>query len=481
MKSISKLLFIAGWAVTIILADKAVAQDYNKEIYAARRQKLMEKITSGIIIVKNSDPQLKSNDEDYSPYRVNSDFYYLTGYEDPEAALILLPEAKKKFILFVKPRNAMSSQWYGDVPGIEGAMKTYGADTAFAYNDFGFKLWGYLRSEKIIYYDFFNKQINDIVYPTFTGAKRGGETQLINISPIVHEMRLIKSDEEIRLIRKAVDIACEAHSEAIKAIKPGVYEYEIGAIVSYIFEKNGSSGKAFAPIVAAGKNATIFHYSTLRGQAKSGELMMMDLGTEYSNYSSDVTRVLPVNGKFSTEQKEIYEIVLAMQESLFASMKTGANLSECYGKAEEIAKEGLFKYGLITDKNTKWQHFLYFFPGVGHPIGLDVHDVGAPNSDRLILKPGMVYAIEPLIYIGENLVDNFRIMASRYYGIKENEVDAFLKTTKQAFEKYKGVAARVEDDVLITETGNEVLSAKLPRTIKELEKLMTEKSRFIAK
>jgi len=237
MKKVLGFLMGISVAIPSLFINTTIAQDFNKEIYANRRQKLLENIKTGIVVMKNSDEQHKSNDENYFPYKVNCDFYYLTGYEDPEAAFILLPEGKKKFIMFVKPKNAISSQWFGDVPGIEGAMKTYGADTAFIYSDFERILRGNLYSSEKMYYDFYNKQLQEIIEPLLLKTRGYGPKEIVNVSPIVHEMRLIKDSEEIKLIRKAVDITCDAHLEAFKAIEPGMYEYEIEAVFSYIFKK----------------------------------------------------------------------------------------------------------------------------------------------------------------------------------------------------------------------------------------------------
>lgn len=470
MKKIVKSFFIAG-VFLFYLSSLLPAQDFNKDLYAGRRQKLMETIKAGLVFIRNSEEQRKSNDEFYFPYKVNCDFYYLTGYNDPEAAMILNPQGKKKFILFVKPKNGMSSKWFGDVPGIDGAMKSYGADTAFAFNELEKVLPGLIYGSEKIYYDYNNEQIQKIVEPILNRFGEVGPKEIANISPIIHEMRLIKDEEEIKLLRKAVDITCDAHLEAIKSIKPGMYEYEIGAIFSFVFERNGALSKGFAPIIASGPNATIYHYSKQNRQTKNGELIMMDMGAEYLDYTADVTRVVPVNGRYTPEQKELYDVVLSMLEAVISNMKTGNSLSDCIRKSEEVALDGLFKLGLITDRQTIWQHQLYYFPYICHSIGLDIHDVG--QGEDVILQPGMVFAVEPLLYVGDNLVDSFRMMAVRYYGIKESEVDEFLKAIKPAFEKYKGVAARVEDDVLITESGNEVLSSKLPRSTEEIEKLMS--------
>ena len=478
-KRIYTFMFFAAVVIIFLNFPALFAQDFNKEIYTDRRHRLMEQIEDGIVVIKNSKMALRNNDVNYYPYQANTDFYYLTGFEEPEAAFILDPSGEKRFVMFLKTANAMASMWFGDLPGIEGAIVTFGADTAYAIDKFEDILRGFLRRHKKIYIDLRNEDMVETVHsllPRRTGSSAG---QLIDVIPLVHEMRVIKGPEEIDLIRKSVDIACAGHLEVMKAVEPGMFEYEIEAIFSYIFQKNGSQRKAYESIVASGPNATILHYSDVSRQSQNGELVMMDMGADFAYYASDITRVIPVNGKFTKAQRDLYEIVLEMEDAIIAYMIPGNKWFDCLSQGEEIAKKGLHRLGLITDRDSPWQHTLYYFAYCGHPIGLDVHDVGEYggfHDGGRVLEPGMVFAVEPLLYVGENLVEGFRSMAIHRYSALPEEVDAFLEEINPVFEKYLHVAARVEDNILITEDGNEVLSPHLPRTVEDIEKTMRQKS-----
>src|SRR4030042_1204386 len=418
MKRDRHFLFWVILIISFLSHINTSAQDFDKDIFAKRRQILMEKMGDGIAVFLNSSHAIRSKDVSYYPFRTNSDFYYLSGFEDPDAAFLLLPNADKKFIMFVRPKNAISSMWFGDVPGIEGAMQIYGADTAYALDEFPEVLHSYLQ-EKKIYYD-----IND---ERFSKVINAAPDKSIDVNNIIHEMRVIKDSVEIELIRKAVEISCKAHLEAMKAIQPGMFEYEIAAIFSYIFEINGSHSKAYESLVAAGKNSTIYHYSDVTGKAEEGDLVLMDMGAEFQNYTSDITRIIPANSKFTKEQREVYEIVLEMEKVVIEKLKPGNKLYDCTKVSEEIAKEGLFKLGLITDEKTIWQHYLYYYPFIGHSVGLDVHDVGDFGNyfaGGRVLEPGMVFALEPTLYIGENLIDGFRFNVMKKFSISKEEVDA---------------------------------------------------------
>ena len=455
------------------------AEDFNKEIFRKRRQKLMEQMEGGIAVFKNAGHALRNNDVYYYPFRSNSDFFYLSGFEDPDAAFIVLPEGEKKFIMFVQPKNTFSSQWFGDVPGVEGAMKIFGADTAYALEQFENILRQYLFRKQRVYFDIKNEELNDTVRSLISQMRGRGPKEMIDVHQYTHEMRIIKDSGEIELIRKAVNIACDAHLEVMKAMEPGMYEYEIASIFSYVFEKNGSSDKAYESIVASGPNATIFHYSQVKRQTQEGDMVMMDMGAEFNNYASDITRVLPVNGKFTKEQIDGYEIVLDMLDKIIRHMVPGNKWFDCLMQSESIAKEGLFRLGLITGKDTQWQHLLYYYAYAGHAMGLDVHDVGDYGSFRdggRVLEPGMVFAVEPMLYIGDNLIESFRLNTTRRFRIPEETVDKFLEEIEPVFQKYNHIAARVEDDILITKDGNESLSVGLPKTVKDIERMMAKKS-----
>lgn len=463
----------------LLLPAYMSAAEFNRELYAGRRQKLMQTMGEGIAVFKNPHAAGRTNDVDYYPYRPGSNFFYLTGFEEPDAAFLLVPGGEKKFIMFVQPKNAMSSMWFGDVPGIEGAMEIYGADTAYAIDEFEDVLRRQIVREKKVWFDLTDEGLRDIISPLISGFNSYGPDAMQDIARIVYDMRVIKDETEISLIREAVRISCDAHLEAMKAIEPGVHEYEIASVFSYVFEKNGSGSKAYESIVAAGDNSTIYHYSSLDGKMADGDVVLMDMGAEWDNYTSDITRMVPANGKFTPEQKRLYELVVAMEDSMVAHMTPGNKWFDCLRLTEPIAKKGLYEMGLITDPESPWQHLLYYYPYCGHGLGLDVHDVGNYGSYReggRELEPGMVFAIEPLVYVGDNLIPAFRRNVIRRFSLAEEEVDAFLEDIRPAFDRYNHIAARVEDDVLITPGGNEVLSETLPRTVDDIERVMAERS-----
>lgn len=463
-----------------VLAVPLFAQ--NGPDYAQRRQRLMAQLEAGsVAIIRNHQPAHRSNDGDYFPFRSNSDFFYLTGSEEPGSTLVLTPGGRFPVALFVKPENARTIQWFGEVPGVKGAMETLGADTAFAVADFDRLLLGLVSTKSKVYFEWEDEELFDQVRSAMKNGHRSEPRQFMDITPLIHEMRVIKDDWEVAQIRHSVDILCEAHREAMRVLQPDMAEHEINAVFSYILEKRGSKSKSFESIVASGPNASVYHYSGLDRVARSGELVMIDMGAEYGNYASDVTRVLPVDGRFSPEQKAVYDIVLKMENAMIDHLKPGNRFQDAINKALDIARAGCFELGLTLDKDSPWQYLLYVYPYIAHGMGLDVHDVGNYGSFRdggRVLEPNMVFAVEPLIYVGENLVDAFRMDVRRQFNLTDEEVDAFLTQIKPVFDRYVGVAIRIEDDVLITENGNEVLSAQLPRTAEAIEKAMKEKSRL---
>jgi Xaa-Pro aminopeptidase len=288
------------FALSIVIILSLVGQwqaafGQDASVYEQRRERLLAQMDDGVAIFRNHALAHRSNDGDYAPFRVNSDFYYLTGYEEPECVLVLSPQGPFSSALYVEPKNAHTSQWFGDLPGIEGAIETLGVDTAFAKSEFENHLRRILFRADKVYFDFSDETLFDLIQSALGQMYGRGPAQLMDIRSLVHEMRVFKDEEEISLLRKAINITCEAQIEAMKAIEPNVYEYEIESIYSFIFEKNGAEAKSFAPIIASGPNATVFHYEGLRRKALDGEMLLMDMGAEYYNYAADVTRVVPVN------------------------------------------------------------------------------------------------------------------------------------------------------------------------------------------
>jgi len=388
--------FILSIVLTILLWSNFYAsieaQTLNKDIFNQRRQKLMEQMDAGIAIFQNTKIVYRNGDTEYL-YRSDSYFYYLTGLDYPEAAFILLPNEDKKFIMFVQPETPFTSLWRGDIYGVDEITEVFGADTTFAIDQFDDVMRGYLRGKDKIYFNIKDKELYDKIHSLVYASPK----EMIDVNQYVHEMRIFKDAEEIKLLRKAIDITCDGLAEVMKAAEPGMYEYELDAILDYVFRQSGSPRKGFPSIVASGPNSAVFHYDKNDRQIKNGDIIVMDVGAEYGYYTADVTRTLLINGKFTKEQKELYEIVLQAQLAAIEMMVPGNKCFEGFQRAEEVVKEGLYKLGLITDKNSTWQYKAYYYQYIGHGLGLDVHDVGDYGRYReggRTLEPGMVFTIE---------------------------------------------------------------------------------------
>jgi Xaa-Pro aminopeptidase len=471
------ILLLAVWTA-ISFTALLRAQIPDKSVFAMRREKLMKQMDGGIAVFRNTSVQRRNGDEDY-PYRTDSDFYYLSGFPYADAVFILIPDAEKSFILFVEPKSYTASQWFGDLPGIEGAMETFGADTAYAIGTFEDALPNWIMNKKRVYCDLENDSLCGILRSSLRRLGTKNSTEIVNVMPLLHELRIFKRPEEIRLLQKAVDITGEALIEVMKAAHPSMYEYELDAILDYVFRKNGSPRKGFGSIVGSGPKSTVFNYQTNDRLTENGDMVILDVGAEYGYYTADITRTIPVNGKFAPKQREIYGIVFEAQEAAIRDMIPGNPCFQTAKTAEKIVKEGLYRLGLITDPESVWQHWLYYYPFISHPLGLDVHDVGDFGNfwqGGRNLEPGMVLTIEPGIYIGDNLIPAFRNSAMKYFKATAEEVDAFLEKIRPVFDAYKPLGVRIEDDILITEKGNENLSAKVVRTVEDIEKKMMEKS-----
>ena len=462
------------------------AQSFDKKEFANRRKQLMQKMDAGIAIFRSAEIVNRNYDVDYE-FRQESDFYYLTGFDEPESAFLLIPGAEKKFIMFVRPGNTLLEMWTGKIHGIEEVMQVFGADTAFAIDHFDELLPVYVKGKDKIYCSVSDKKLTNKLLSLM--VLRPGDhlkylnnppKTLIDLLPLIHEMRVIKSDYEIKQLRKTINITCDAQIEAMKATKPGMYEYEIEAIIEYIYRKNGCPRSAFPSIVGSGPNTAVFHYSRNDRKLEDGDLILIDIGAENDYYAADITRTFPVNGRFSKKQEEIYRIVLDAEKEAIKMIKPGVSFKELEDKVISVVKDGLFELGLILDKNSEWQYKVWYYTYPWHYLGIDVHDVGRYVNDSTFLvrnfEPGMVVTMEPGIYISRSMME---IVKKREWYAKdfpENEIEEFFEKVQPVAEKYFDLGIRIEDDILVTKDGHEVLSAKAPKEIKETEEIMKHKS-----
>lgn len=487
-------IFFSTYGLLLIfclLFKQSNAQLANKNEFARRRQKFMEKMDGGIAVFKSNEFVARNNDVGYE-FRQESDFYYLTGFDKPKSAFLLIPGSKKEFIMFVQEKNPFKEMWSGKLYGIEKAMNIFGADTAYCIEQFEEMLPEFLMSKEKVYYNMKDEEINETILsivkiPWGNNPRKVNDPpkHLIDPLPLVYEMRLIKSDYEIEMLRRAIDVTCDAHIEAMKSTAPEMFEYEIEAIIEYIYRKNGCPRVAFPSIVASGPNSVILHHIDNNRQTQNGDVLLIDIGAEYGYYAADITRTIPVNGQFNKAQKEIYEIVLEAQQAGIEMIAPGVSFNRVEDKVSEVIREGLFRLGLITDKESEWQYRTWYMHRASHWLGLDVHDAGSyfnldKNTSRS-LKPGMVLTVEPGIYIGANGLDKdklFQIFKYFDHNVPEEEIIRFINAVKPVAEKYMNIGIRIEDDILITGGGQEVLSEKAPKEIKAIESMMQKESIF---
>ncbi len=380
--------------------------------YRQRREQVMAKISTGTAIFRSAPTAVMHNDVEYV-YRQDSDFYYLTGFNEPEAVAVLAPHhGEHRFILFVQPKDREKEVWSGYRCGVEGAKEIYGADMAYPITELDDKLPQYLQKAERIYYHLGrDSHFNDRVIRHYqnllvTRPRRGtGPIAIEDTGPILHGLRLHKTNFELDLMRQAADIAVSAHNHAMSIARPGSYEYEIQAEIEHIFRLQGGMGPAYPSIVAAGKNACVLHYIENNYQMQQQELLLIDAGCAYRYYNSDITRTFPVNGKFTPEQKALYEIVLEAQKQAIQEVKPGNGFDAPHKKAVQVLTEGLIEVGLLKGEvnqliqEGKYKQF--YMHRTSHWLGLDVHDVGVYQHGEVpqVLQPGQVLTIEPGLYV----------------------------------------------------------------------------------
>jgi Xaa-Pro aminopeptidase len=428
-------------------------------VFAARRAAYMAAIGRDAIAIVRSQPERLRNGDAYHPFRQSSDVLYLTGFVEPECTLVLRPGAETdKVVMFVRPRDAELETWDGKRAGLEGAKEHYGADAAYGVTELDSKLVELAANVDEWHVGLgVDDELDALVARTIARLRRTEKKgqrpprAIVDPRAALHELRLIKRPEELAALRKASAIASDAHIAAIRHGRPGVFEYELEAIINYQFRRRGGAGPGYATIVGAGENATILHYTENRCAIADGDLVLVDAGCEYGHYTSDITRTWPANGTFSPAQRQVYELVLATQLAAIAMARPGTTLDEIHQACVRSLTEGMVALGLLEgpaeDRVKDLAYRRFYMHGTSHWLGLDVHDAGAYTRDGKPrpLEPGMVITIEPGLYIAANA---------------EGVPDAL-----------RGIGVRIEDDLVITDGAPEVLTAACPKSIGELEAL----------
>jgi Xaa-Pro aminopeptidase len=433
----------------------------ERKEFARRRQQLMRIIgDDAICIVPAAPERVRSNDSHY-PYRQDSDFHYLTGFPEPDAVLALIPGREHgEVILFCRERDPEREAWDGPRAGQDGAISDYGVDDAFPIDDIDDILPGMIEGRSRVYYHFgrdveFDIKLMAWVNRVRAQVKRGAVAphEFVALGHILHDLRLYKTRDELRLMRKAAKIAAGAHVRAMRHVRPGMNEHEVEAELLYEFRRNGAV-PSYEPIVGGGKNGCVLHYRANNALLNDGDLLLVDAGAEFECYASDITRTYPVNGKFSTEQRALYDIVLKAQTASIDEVRVGKSFSAYHDAAVKVITAGLIKLGLLKgslDKNIREHAYRPFYMHkTGHWLGLDVHDVGDYRIDGEFreLEPNMVVTVEPGIYIAPD--------------------------AKHVPAKWRGIGIRIEDDVVVTRGDPEVITAAVPRDADAIEALMAK-------
>lgn len=423
------------------------------EIHKKRREKLMNQMGEGVALIFGS-----TTSSSHGRFRQDNDFYYLTGLEEKNCLLVLLPKGEKKSILLLPPKDPKIETWEGPMVGLEGAVDQYEMDEAYSIDEGEEKLKDFLRNQPRLYYTFgLDEERDRKIHKTLKalrGEVRMGTTVpkvFYDLQAFVHDMRLIKDEREIELLRKAGSLTAKGHRSAMEFTGPGLWEYEVQGVIEYEFRRQGSFFNAFNSILAGGKNALVLHYEANQNQLKAGDLLLIDAGCEYQYYNGDISRTIPVSGKFTEPQKEIYNLVLKAQRTVIKMVKPGMLYEDLHNKTLQIMTQGLVDLGLLEGEvdqlieEKKYEDF--FMHKTGHWIGMACHDVGeyAVEGKSRPLKAGMTFTVEPGLYIPDR---------------------------EDIPEKYRGIGIRIEDDILVTKEGYEILTKDIPSSVEEIEKIM---------
>ena len=432
----------------------------SQKEFAARRRQLMRMMGENSIAILPAAPVVKRNRDVEYHYRPDSDFYYLTGFPEPEAVAVLIPgRSHAEYVLFCRERDETKERWNGSRAGHEGAIENYGADDAFPIGDLDDILPRMLEQCERVFYAMgcnpdLDKRMSEWISQIRSQSRSGmhGPLEFIALDHYLHDMRMYKGHSEIKRMRTAARISAQAHMRVMRACRPGLKEYQLEAEFIHECACMGARFQAYPAIFGSGKNGCVLHYIDNDSELQDGDLLLVDAGCEYGYYASDITRTFPVNGVFTEEQRQMYELVLAAQEAAIEEVKPGNHWNDPHDAAVKIVTKGLVDLGLLKGrvqtliKNEAYKEF--YIHRTGHWLGMDVHDVGdyKVDGEPRLLEPGMVLTIEPGIYIPAG--------------------------GKKVAKKWWDIGIRIEDDVLVTKDGYDVLSKDAPKTVAEIEALM---------
>ena len=431
-----------------------------KSEYVRRRKALMAEMEPNSIAILPAAPMYIRNRDVEHIYRQDSDFQYLSGFPEPEAVIALIPGREHgEYVLFCRERDPARELWDGLRAGQDGAISDYGADDAFPIGDIDDILPGLIEGRSRVYYAIgsnqeFDHRLMEWINTIRSKARQGAQppNEFVALDHLLHDQRLYKSANEIKVMKHAAEISARAHIRAMQASRAGLYEYHLEAELDYEFRKGGAKMPAYGSIVAAGKNACILHYRENDALLKDGDLVLIDAGCEIDCYASDITRTFPVSGRFSPEQKAIYELVLAANEEAFKHIAPGRHWNEAHEATVRVITAGLVELGLLqgdVDELIAAEAYKAFYMHrAGHWLGMDVHDVGdyKVGGEWRVLEPGMAMTVEPGIYVA---ADN-----------------------QDVAKKWRGIGVRIEDDVVVTRNGCEILTGGVPKSVDEIEALM---------
>jgi len=476
------------------------------DAFIDRRRRFAEAVGDGLAIVPAAREVSRNSDVHYE-FRQDSDFFFLTGFDEPDAVALINPShVKERYVLFVRPRDREMEIWNGRRAGVEGAIATYGADAAYPIDQLDQKLREFMLDRPALFYRLgnpaFDARITRLLGELRALQRRGhgAPKRIEDPGPILHEMRLRRSPAELARHRRACELSRDGHIEAMRYARPGLYEYQVQAAMEFVFREGGSPRNGYPSIVASGPNACILHYSENRRRMEDGDLLLIDAAAEYGYHSSDVTRTFPVNGRFTGPQRAIYEIVLRAQLAAIEAAKPGARYEAMHEAARRVLAEGLVDLKLLprgVEDSLAMHHYREFYMhGTGHWLGMDVHDVGdyKLRGESRVLDAGMVFTVEPGLYVDPEREDvTFRL---REYSeqemwerrdrlgmtaakkLEDEEKAAAPTITHPVPREFRGIGVRIEDDILITPTGRDVLTAGTPKSIEEVERTCAESPRL---